>query len=275
MFLAKKAKEAKCAKPAKAAKAAKPAKCAKAAKCAKCVCVLAILASLVLTGCVARKVSAPLGVVGSTGEVATIGNYSQWTFGVWAKEAYEDKGVSASFADGYASNGQTGSSDSTASIEILKAVLPLLAQAYAGGIPIPKATVTQPAPIADSDTTPDVDTEFVTTGTLAAKKAEAQASGKPLVVIAGNTGCSYCERMDDILRLSPQFTGRTDIIFYRETSPWASNQAARWTGAGSGTYPVLRVTQWDAAGGIGCDKVVNRPQSLAAIEAALTTCQIK
>lgn len=107
---------------------------------------------------------------------------------------------------------------------------------------------------------------------LAAKMAEAKSSGKPLVVIAGNVGCGYCTKLDKLLDADSAFLARTDIVLYRETSPWATNQAGKWTGGGN--LPVLRVTQWDSSGQIVCDKKVNRPQSIAEIESSLNTCSV-
>ena len=79
--------------------------------------------------------------------------------------------------------------------------------------------------------------------------------------------------MEAALKASPAFTARTDIIFYHEQSPWSANPAAKWTGGGK--YPVLRVTQWDKDGKITCDKKVERPTTVAAIEAALGSCESK
>lgn len=107
---------------------------------------------------------------------------------------------------------------------------------------------------------------------LAAKMAEAKSSGKPLVVIAGNVGCGYCTKLDKLLDADAAFLARKDIILYRETSPWATNQAGKWTGGGN--FPVLRVTQWDSSGQVVCDKKVNRPQSIAEIESSLNTCSV-
>ena len=106
--------------------------------------------------------------------------------------------------------------------------------------------------------------------TLAAKLTEAKTSGKPLVVIAGNTGCGYCKRLDSILDAAPEWTASTNMVLYRETSPWATNQAGKWTGGGA--FPVVRITQWDTNGVVVCDEKINRPQTIAAIEAELNTC---
>jgi len=107
---------------------------------------------------------------------------------------------------------------------------------------------------------------------LASKMAEAKSSGKPLVVIAGNTGCGYCTKLDRLIDSDPAFLSRTDIVLYRETSAWANNQAGKWTGGGK--FPVLRVTQWAPDGSIVCDKKVNRPQTIAEIESSLKTCEV-
>lgn len=105
---------------------------------------------------------------------------------------------------------------------------------------------------------------------LAERMAEAKASGKPLVVIAGATGCGYCSKLDKLVDADAAFLAREDIVLYRETSPRATNQAFAWTGGGK--WPVLRVTQWGADGKTVCDKKVERPLSVADITAALATC---
>ena len=107
---------------------------------------------------------------------------------------------------------------------------------------------------------------------LTEKIKEAKASLKPLVVIAGNTGCSICKNLDNKLDSDAGFNVRTNIVVYRETAAWANNTAAKWTGGGNGKLPVMRVTLWDAAGSIVCDKVVNRPQSVSDIESAIGSC---
>lgn len=105
-----------------------------------------------------------------------------------------------------------------------------------------------------------------TSAALAAKMAEAKASGKPLVVIAGSPECGYCVRLENTLNGSA-FLARTDIVVYREMNEWASNAALTWTGGGNA--PILRVTRWDASGKAVYDKKVNRPQTIAEIEAAI------
>ena len=132
------------------------------------------------------------------------------------------------------------------------------------GVPAlpPAASQDESADVADTSVAPD--------GIIAAKAAEAKAAGKPLVVIAGNTGCGYCSTLDAKISADKTFLARTDIVLYRETSPWSSNQAAKWTGGGK--FPVMRITEWDSAGNVTCDKTVNRPQSIADIDAALGSC---
>lgn len=46
--------------------------------------------------------------------------------------------------------------------------------------------------------------------------------------------------------------------------------AAVWTGGGEA--PIVRVTRWDAAGGLVCDRKLNRPGTVAEIEAAIGAC---
>ena len=109
----------------------------------------------------------------------------------------------------------------------------------------------------------------VPSGVVSAFVAEAQAVGKPLVVVAGSPACGYCVRLDAALDASALAT-RTDIVLYRETAEWAGNGALAWTGGGNA--PIVRVTSWDGSGKIVCDKKLNRP-TVAQIEAALAECK--
>ena len=133
---------------------------------------------------------------------------------------------------------------------------------------IPESEVVSEVP----DITGALPTEDFAGVSLKAKIAEAKSTGKPLIVIAGNTGCGYCTKLDSLLNASPEIVGNSDYIFYRETSPWATNKAAKWTG--NGKFPVLRVTRW-ADGKIVCDKKVNRPTSIADITEAIGNCYVK
>ena len=107
---------------------------------------------------------------------------------------------------------------------------------------------------------------------LAAKIKEAKEKLKPLVVVAGNTGCGYCTRLDAALDADTEFLTSPDFVLYRETSPWATNAAGKWTGGG--LFPVVRVTEWDADGKIVCDTKLNRP-AIADIKTAITKCFAK
>lgn len=125
--------------------------------------------------------------------------------------------------------------------------------------------------VADTGTTA---TESVVDGSsaLAAKMAEAKTTQKPLVVVAGNTGCGYCAKLDAAISADTDFVNSSAFVLYRETSPWATNVAGKWTGGGN--FPVVRITEWDTNGVIVCDNKLNRP-SLADIKTALTTCSSK
>lgn len=116
-------------------------------------------------------------------------------------------------------------------------------------------------------------TPVATTTTAAALNAkidEAKASGKPLVVIAGSPACGFCVNLENVLSADATFNTRSDIVVYREMADWGSNFALKWTGGGSA--PIMRVVQWGASGKAVCDKKVNRPQTIADIEAALSSC---
>ena len=105
---------------------------------------------------------------------------------------------------------------------------------------------------------------------VAAKIAEAKASGKPLVVIARSPSCTYCQALELKLKEDSAFTSRTDIVLYREDAEWGNNGALSWTGGGAA--PIVRITQWDASGKITCDKTLNRPATISDIEAAVSVC---
>jgi len=188
--------------------------------------------------------------------------------GMFADGTAEDLGAGVKNAS--ANQQSTGIADAlTATSGLLGNVARLMAVSQ--GVPVASGTSYAPDTGFTSVTPTTLPTEVANTSTvLATKMAEAKTSGKPLVVIAGNTGCSYCERLDKVLNADTAFLARTDIVLYRETSPWATNQAGKWTGGGN--FPVLRVTQWDSSGNIVCDKKVNRPQTVAEIEAALGSC---
>ena len=84
----------------------------------------------------------------------------------------------------------------------------------------------------------------------------------------GRSSRGHCTRFETAL-LSSGIPGREDIVLVRELNPWESNAAYRWTGGGNA--PVVRVTRWDASGGLVCDRKLNRP-GVADLAAALDAC---
>ena len=104
---------------------------------------------------------------------------------------------------------------------------------------------------------------------IACGLVEAKASGKTLVVVAGHPLCSYCTRLEAALDTSG-IAARPDIVLVREMNPWEANAAAVWTGGGEA--PIVRVTRWDTSGGLVCDRKLNRPGTVAEIEAAIGAC---
>lgn len=105
---------------------------------------------------------------------------------------------------------------------------------------------------------------------LSTKVAEAKISGKPLVVIAGSPSCGFCEKLRGLLDADTAFTGRTDIVLYRETNEWSVNGALDFTGGGPA--PIVRVVQYDTTSGKAvCDKTLHRP-SIADIVEAINAC---
>lgn len=280
-------KNAKSAKPAKAARSARPAKAAKPAKPARAACaaraaaaIAAAVCAVILCGCATNLTRTPILSEGQDGETV-VAYATNIKLGIGTKEATSIGSYNLSATGGLAITDLDQKTDSTA---VLLSAIQLGAQL--GGAYIGRAGVAAGSAATDPGNgavsplvgrtgprvAPPLPREAVATGELAVKMAEAKASGRPLVVIAGNIGCGYCARLDKLLDADAAFTGRTDIVLYRETAEWADNAAARWTGGGK--LPALRVTQWDAAGAVVCDKKVNRPQSIAAIEAALQVCEI-
>lgn len=285
MSEAKEAKAAQAAKPAKAAQATKPAKAAQAAKpakAAKAVGTLGVLLAvgLFVTACATNITRTPILSEGSGGDTV-VAYATNVKLGLGTKEATSIGSYKLSATGGL---DITGLDQQTDSATTLLAAIQLGTQLAAAKTGIPIAGDSIKASLAPGLSTASVTSTTVqdaasalpsesvvaSAAALSAKMKEAKASGKPLVVVAGNTGCSYCARMDKLLDADTNFTGRTDIVIYRETSPWTTNQAAKWTGGGN--FPVLRVSQWDASGAMVCDKKVNRPQSVADIEAALSAC---
>jgi len=99
--------------------------------------------------------------------------------------------------------------------------------------------------------------------------AEAKAPAKALVVVAGHPLCGYCTRLEVALDASG-ISARPDIVLVRETNPREANAAAVWTGGGEA--PIVRVARWDAAVNVACDRKLNRPGTVAEIEAAIGAC---
>lgn len=191
--------------------------------------------------------------------------------GLFADGTTEDLGAGVKKAS--ASQQSTGIGETLNGIGALLKGMAALQQA-SSGVKLPDTADSAPdvgMPTAAAVSLPP-ETVAANASALSEKMAEAKSSGKQLVVIAGNVGCGYCSKLDALLDASPDFTGRSDIVLYRETSPWATNQAGKWTGGG--LFPVVRVTQWNSAGAVGCDKKINRPTSIAAIEAALGSCEV-
>lgn len=276
------AKEAATAKPAKAAKpatAAKPAKAAKTAKAIGTLCLAAAM-SLFAMACATNITRTPILSEGGDGETV-VAYATNVKLGLGTKDATSIGTYKLSATGGLDITGLDQQVDSaTTVLQAIKlgselAMARMAPAAAAAAVSQPAANATSQAVESDSPTTATLPAETVanpqTTAKLSEAMAKAKKEGKPLVVLAGNTGCGFCLKMDRIIDADASFLARTNIVFYRETSAWESNQAAKWTGGGK--LPVLRVTQWDADGTVVCDKKVNRPQSVADIDAALSTCE--
>ena len=194
--------------------------------------------------------------------------------GLFADGTDEDLG--AGFKKANASQQSTGIEGTLTGMGSLMTGMAKFMVAAQSAKAIPVGPAVEPSPETDdslgaNETIPD-ETVAANGKALTAKTEEAKATGKPLVVVAGNEGCSYCAKLDSALEAAG-FNSRTNIVVYRETSPWAKNTAAKWTGSGNGKFPVVRVTSWDSSGSVTCNKVFNRPQSVADIDAALNTCE--
>jgi len=268
----KKAKPARAAATAKKAKAAVPAK---PAKRAKGVAGFAALLLLVLTaGCALTVNRTPI-MSESDGETVVayatalktgFGNKEATTLGNYALSA--DGGLSISNL----------SNQNDASLAFVRAVElgTSLGAAYmgrsVGGVAAGAVDVAPPGgsggaaavvpSVAPGGRRPAINT------VLDDRIAEAKASGKTLVVVAGHPLCSYCTRLEAALDTSG-IAARPDIVLVREMNPWEANAAAVWTGGGNA--PIVRVTRWDASGGLVCDRKLNRP-GVADITAAINTC---
>lgn len=241
-----------------------------------------VTASAIVTGCLTRasahtkKTIYPDGRVEFTADTSIVGTGDKASQvageGMFADGTADDLG--AGFKKGNASQQSTGIGDTLSGIA---QVLEVVERIKSGGAKIKPTASSVPEEVPESvspiPAALPAETDTANASVLSAKMAEAKASGKPFVVLAGNVGCGYCSRLDKLLDADSAFLARTDIVLYRETSAWATNAAGKWTGGGK--FPVLRVTQWDTNGVIVCDNKINRPQSVADIDAALKSCESK
>jgi hypothetical protein len=264
------AKKAKAARPAKRAKKAKAAAKAKPAKRVKGAAgVTALLLAVLTAGCALTVNRTPI-MSESAGETVVayatalksgFGNKEATTLGNYTLSA--DGGLSISNL----------SNQNDASLAFVRAIElgASLGAAYMGR-PLGAVSGTvdvAPVSVAASDTgvTPGSRRPAINT-VLDDRIAEAKASGKTLVVVAGHPLCGYCTRFEADLTASG-IPGRSDIVLVRELNPWDSNAASLWTGGGNA--PIVRVTRWDASGGLVSDRKLNRP-SVADLAAALDAC---
>lgn len=276
MSVAKKAKKALPARPAKPAKRAKAAKAvgnaAKAASGAAVCAVLAVLAA----GCAMTVNRTPI-MSESAGETVVayatavktgFGNKEATTLGNYTLSA--DGGLSISNL----------SNQNDASLALIKAIElgASLGGAYlgrpvgGGGVAAGVVDVVPPGGSGAAASVPSVASggrRPAINTVLDDRIAEAKASGKTLVVVAGHPLCGYCTRLEAALDASG-ISARPDIVLVRELNPWEANAAAVWTGGGNA--PIVRVTRWDASGGLVCDRKLNRPGTVAEIEAAIGAC---
>lgn len=266
------AKKAKPARPAKKAKKAKPARPAAKAKSTGFACrvgavsVLLSAAVLLCSGCALTVNRTPI-MSESAGETVVayatalktgFGNKEATTLGNYTLSA--DGGLSISNL----------SNQNDASLAFVRAVElgASLGAAYAGR-PVAVSAAPDggwaegtalPLAVRPGALNPNADVEGAA--------AEARAAGKTLVVVAGHPLCSYCTRFENEL-LASGIPARSDVVLLREMNPWESNAAYRWTGGGNA--PVVRVTRWDASGGLVCDRKLNRP-GVADLAVALDAC---
>ena len=275
MSVAKKALPARPAKKAKPAKAAKAAKAVEnavkgAAGAAVCMALAALAAGCAMTFNSTPIMSESAGetVVAYARTVKTgFGNKEATTLGNYTLSA--DGGLSISNL----------SNQNDASLALLKAIElgASLGGAYLGrGAVGVAAGAVDVVPTGGSggvaagvpSVAPGVRRPAINT-VLDDRIAEAKASGKTLVVVAGHPLCGYCTRLEAALDASG-ISARPDIVLVRELNPWEGNAAAVWTGGGDA--PIVRVTRWDAAGNVACDRKLNRPGTVAEIEAAIGAC---
>lgn len=257
---------AKKAKPARPAKKAKKAKPAKAARRAAAVSALLAAAALVSGGCAATLNRTP--IMSESGGETVVAYATALKTGFGNKEA-TTLGNYALSADGGLSISNL-SNQNDASLAFVRAVElgASLGAAYMGRPGAVSAApegggaegAAPPSVGRPGTVNPNADVEGAA--------AEARSAGKTLVVVAGHPLCSYCTRFETALS-SSGIPGREDIVLVREMNPWESNAAYRWTGGGNA--PVVRVTRWDASGGLVCDRKLNRP-GVAEVETAIGAC---
>lgn len=231
-------------------------------------CLLALVTAFAVSGCALTWNSTPI-MSESNGETV-VANANTLKLGFGNKEATSIGAYSLSADGGLSISNQNEQNDNSATFMKGLEVGERVAALYLGRGGASAGSAAPPAVQQEAAAVPVSPPSAAASGKLSEAMSAAKASGKPLVVVAGNVGCGYCARLDAALDASPGFTGRADLVLYRETSKWESNAAGKWTGGGA--FPVLRVTQWDSSGNIVCDKTVNRPQSVADIEAVLSAC---
>jgi len=274
-------KKAKPVRPAKKAKKAKPARPAAKAKSAGFACrvgavaVLLSAAVLLCSGCALTVNRTP--IMSESGGETVVAYATAIKTGFGNKEA-TTLGNYALSADGGLSISNL-SNQNDASLAFVRAVElgASLGAAYmgrsVGGVAAGAVDVAPPGgsggaaavvpSVAPGGRRPAINT------VLDDRIAEAKASGKTLVVVAGHPLCSYCTRLEAALDTSG-IAARPDIVLVREMNPWEANAAAVWTGGGEA--PIVRVTRWDTSGGLVCDRKLNRPGTVAEIEAAIGAC---
>ena len=272
---------AKKALPARPAKKAKPAKAAKAAKAvgnavkgaagaAVCMALAALAAGCAMTFNSTPIMSESAGetVVAYARTVKTgFGNKEATTLGNYTLSA--DGGLSISNL----------SNQNDASLALLKAIElgASLGGAYLGRSVGGGGVAAGAVDVAPGGSGADASVPSVAPGgrrpaintVLDDRIAESKASGKTLVVVAGHPLCGYCTRLEAALDASG-IAARPDIVLVREMNPWEANAAAVWTGGGEA--PIVRLTRWDSTGGLVCDRKLNRPGTVAEIEAAIGAC---
>lgn len=232
-------------------------------------------AALIISGCVTATGYAER--TEKDGVVSTRAKYTLFGGGAAAQQAIQGLAIDGDKdAPGVALEAANNSQDSTSAIQALVRLGAILGP-FMPGAPAaaPRVQATAPLPPDDvagpASATSAPAASVPVSAALTAAKAEAVASGKPLVVLASDPACGYCAKLDRAIAAGGEdLLTRPDIVLYRESAPWANNAALRWTGGGAA--PILRVTSFDPDGKVLCDKKVNRPQTVGDIEAAVRAC---